>query len=103
MLGAAIAWLLCSMVAELLGEGLRTLTAPFWMPLWHLFVMASWPWPLLLVVLVGAAAAAYGMWGLLEARWHEPIGVWLFLGGSAVMLLAPFYWRDARQERSRRH
>ena len=100
--GAAIAWLLCSMVAELLGEALRALTAPLWMPLWRLFVTASWPWPLLLVLMSGGAAAVYGMWGLLEARWQEPFGVWLFLGGAAVMLVTPFYWRDARQERSRR-
>jgi membrane protein implicated in regulation of membrane protease activity len=91
------------MVAELPGEALRALTAPLWMPLWRLLVAASWPWPLLLVLMSGAAAAAvYGMWGLLAARWEEPAGVWLFLGGTAVMLVSPFYWRDARQERARR-
>ena len=99
---AAIAWLLCSMIAELLGGALRHLTAPLWMPLWRLFVAASWPWPLILVLTVGALAAAYGMAGLIEARWQELVGVWLFLGGCAVMLVAPFYWRDARRERSKR-
>jgi len=90
------------MIAELLGGALRHLTAPLWMPLWRLFVAASWPWPLILVLTVGALAAAYGMAGLIEARWQELVGVWLFLGGCAVMLVAPFYWRDARRERSKR-
>ena len=90
------------MVAELLGEAVRAVTAPLWMPLWRIFVAASWPWPLLLVMMVGMAAAVYGTWGLLEVRWEQPVGMWLFLGGSAVVLVAPFYWRDARRERFRR-
>ena len=97
--GLILGWLLCQMVVDLAGEVLWAVTGPLRRPIWRLFVAASWPWPLLMMLGIGAAAVVAGLILLSDLSRERPLGIWLSLGGAAIMLVSPFLWRDARRER----
>jgi len=97
--GVVIGWLLCQMLADLVGEVLWGVTAPLRRPIWRVFVVASWPWPLILALGIGAAAVISGLVILCDLSRERPLGLWLLLGGAGIMLVSPFLWRDARRER----
>ena len=99
IVGAGLAWLAWELVSEILGEGAWFATGPLRRPVWSVFVTASWPWPLAVMMLVGAGAAWLGLRELrLElASWRRTIGIVAFLGGCGITLFAPFLWRDARR------
>ena len=75
-------------------------TGPLRRPIWRVFVAASWPWPLVLMLGIGATAVASGLVILSDLSRERPLGLWLLLGGAAIMLVSPFLWRDARRERA---
>jgi hypothetical protein len=97
--GLVLGWLLCQMVIDLVGEAVWAVTGPLRRPIWRIFVDASWPWPLLMMLGVGAAAIVTGLVILSDLSRERPLGLWFLFGGAAIMLVSPFLWRDARQER----
>jgi hypothetical protein len=98
--GLVVSWLLCQMVADLAGEAVREITGPLRRPIWRVFVAASWPWPLLVMLGIGAAAIIAALVALSDLSRERPLCIWLLLGGAAIMLVSPFLWRDARRERA---
>jgi hypothetical protein len=97
--GVIIGWLLCQLIADLVGEAVWEITGPLRRPIWRVFVAASWPWPLLMMLGIGGAAVIAGLVVLSDLTRERPLGLWLLLGGAGVMLVSPFLWRDARRER----
>jgi hypothetical protein len=97
--GLFLGWLLCQLVIDLVGEAMWEVTGPFRRPIWRVFVAASWPWPLFLLLGIGGAAFIAGLVVLSDLSQEHPLGLWLVLGGAAIMLVSPFLWRDARRER----
>src|SRR5262245_37340961 len=104
ILGAAgliLCWLLWELIAALVGDAAWEATSPLRRPIWRAFVSASWPWPLLALLAIGAAAVAAGLSVLGDLRREGSVGIGLLLSGAAVMLIGPLLWRDARRERRR--
>ena len=97
--GLIVSWLLCQMVADLVGEAVWEITGPLRRPIWRIFVAASWPWPLLVMLGIGVAAVIAALVVLSDLNRERPLGIWLLLVGAAIMLVSPFLWRDARRER----
>jgi hypothetical protein len=97
--GVVLGWLLCQLIADLVGETVWGVTGPLRRPIWRVFVAATWPWPLLIMLGIGAAAVIVGLLILTDLTREQPLGLWLLLGGVGVMLVSPFVWRDARRER----
>ena len=98
--GVVLGALVCQMVADLVGEAIWEVTGPLRRPIWRVFMVASWWWPLLVMLGIGAAAIVSGLLVLSDLSRERPAGIWLFLGGAAVMLISPFLWRDARRDRT---
>jgi|SRR5215467_7313822 len=98
--GLVVSWLLCQMLADLVGEAAREITGPLRRPIWRVFVAASWPWPLLVMLGIGAATVIGALVVLSDLSRERPLGIWLLLGGAAIMLVSPFLWRDSRRERA---
>jgi len=100
IVGAGLAWLARELIGEMLGEAAWFASGPVRRPVWKAFATASWPWPLAVMMLVGAGAAVLGLQELRPelARWRNAVGLLAFLGGCGVALFAPFLWRDARRE-----
>ena len=99
IVGAGLVWLAWEVVGEIIGEAAWSASQPVRRPVWNLFVTASWPWPLVVMMLLGASAAWLGLRELRPelASWRRTIGLGAFLGGCGVALFAPFLWRDARR------
>jgi hypothetical protein len=95
------AWLLWIVLEELTGTVISAVTAPVRRPIRDTFIRARRPWPLLLLLGVGLAAAATGVWTMArgEPHWVGPVGFLLFLTGSGIVISAPLLWRDARRQR----
>jgi hypothetical protein len=102
LLGAALAWLAWEFLGDIVGEVSSLATGPIRRPIWRMFVTAAWPWPLLLMMFLGAGAAAFGLLQLRNdvSSWRKTVALIAVLGGFAFVLLAPFIWRDARRERA---
>jgi hypothetical protein len=96
--GVLLGWLLCQLIADLVGEIVWGITGPLRRPIWRVFVAATWPWPLLMMLGIGAAAVIVGIVILIDLTREHPLGLWFLLGGAGVMLVSPFVWRDARRE-----
>ncbi|HKN67031.1 MAG TPA: hypothetical protein VJW73_12190 [Gemmatimonadaceae bacterium] len=103
VIGAVLAWLAWAIMFDALGEAAWFASGPIRRSVWNRFVAASWPWPLALLMLVGAGAAFLGLQELRPglAQWRKLAGISAFLGGCGVALVAPFIWRDARRKRER--
>jgi cyanate permease len=63
-----------------------------------MLVRARWPWPLLLMLIIGITAAVTGVRLMSAADWRGAIGLLLFFGGVGLSLFAPLLWRDAKRE-----
>jgi len=100
--GLVIGWLLCQMVVDLVGEAIWEVSGPLRRPIWRVFVAASWPWLLLTMLGIGAATVMLGLVVLSDLSRERPLGMWLLVGGAAILLVSPFLWRDARRERASR-
>ena len=102
LIGAGLAWLAWEFASDALGEVFWWATGPIRRPIWRAFVTASWPWPMLVQMFVGAAAAYVGLTQLNPElpRWRGASGVVAFLGGCGIALVAPLVWRDARRQRA---
>ena len=98
--GLVVGWLLCQMLADLVGKAVWEITGPLRRPIWRVFVAASWPWPLLVMLGIGAATVIGALVVLSDLSRERPLGIWLLLGGAAIMLVSPFLWRDTRRERA---
>src|SRR5688572_15419471 len=97
--GAVLAWILLSILGEALGEALAFILRPITRPLGRLFRTAAWPWPVLLVVMMGLFMAAGGLLWMSRDGWQGVVSIVLFLGGSGIALVSPSLWRDARERR----
>ena len=100
ILGAGFVWLAVEFLCEVVVGATWFASGPLRRPVWNAFVTASWPWPLGMMMLVGAGIALLG-WRELQpelAGWRNVVGLVAFLGGCGVALFAPFAWRDARRE-----
>ena len=98
---AGLAWMAWELFGELAGEVFAIALTPITRPVWRVIVAATWPWPSLLLVLVGAGAAWLG-WSQHDAAtetWRGGIGLVAFLGGCILMLLAPLIWVEAQRQR----
>jgi hypothetical protein len=101
-IGAAVAWLLWQFLGQLLGEIAWWALGPIRRPISSAFEQASWPWPMLVMLLCGAAVAVTGLLMLSRGDWLGTLGAPAFVFGTGFALGAPFLWRDARRTRGRR-
>lgn len=100
--GTVASWLLRELVGSLVGAAVWEFTAPLRRPVWRVLVTASSPWPLLLLLGIGAATLSAGLYFLRDVSNDGFVGLWLLLAGVTILLVSPLLWRDARRERKNR-
>ena len=103
LLIAGLAWLAREVVGEALGMAASGTTRPLRVRVWRACVEASWPWPLLLILVCGVGAAAVG-WSQVNVElpdWRRLLGLAAFMSGAGIILFGVLFWRDARRERER--
>jgi hypothetical protein len=94
--GAVIAWFAWELVGDVVAEAVGLFLRPITRPAWRVVVAARSPWPLWLAELAGAAAFVVGLRLIGMTGWQAGVGGVLFFIGAAVILIAPFVWRDSR-------
>lgn len=82
---------------EAAGERLARLLRPVTRPVWHAFVVARWPLPLIIVLPLGMATMLQG-YSLLSSPSRADAGLAMFFGGALVSLLSLILWSESRRE-----
>ena len=96
-IGALFAWLGWEILHEAVGERIVELLRPVLRPIWRAFVLARWPWPLLIVLPLGVAGVFEG-YSLLSSPTRGGAGLALFFGGAGVSILTLIVWSETRRE-----
>jgi hypothetical protein len=94
---AILTWLGCEVLYEVLGERIFNLLRPVTRPIWRAFVVARWPWPLVIALPLGVTSV-YNGYSLLSSPAHADAGFALFFGGDGVCILTLILWSETRRE-----
>jgi hypothetical protein len=82
---------------EAAGERLARLLRPVTRPIWHAFVGARWPWPLVIVLPLGVATMLQG-YSHLSSPTRADAALAMFFGGALMSLLSLILWSESRRE-----
>jgi hypothetical protein len=96
-IGAILAWLGWEVLHEAAAGRIANLLRPVTRPIWHAFVVARWPWPLLIALPLGVAGMLEGYSLLSSATWRADAGLELFFGGAGLSLLTLIVWSESRR------
>jgi hypothetical protein len=83
---------------EAVGQRIVRLLRPVTRPIWRAFVVARWPWPLLIVLPLGVASMLKA-YALLSSPVLADAGLAMFFGSDSVSLLTLILWSETRRER----
>jgi hypothetical protein len=83
---------------EAVGQRIVRLLRPVTRPIWRAFVVARWPWPLLIVLPLGVASMLKA-YALLSSPVLADAGLAMFFGSASVSLLTLILWSETRRER----
>jgi len=83
---------------EAVGQRIVRLLRPVTRPIRHAFVVARWPWPLLIVLPLGVAGMLKA-YTLLSSPARADAGLAMFFGSAGVSLLTLILWSETRRER----
>lgn len=92
-----VVWLGLEIFGEAVVEASRVLLRPVTRPIWRAFVMARWPWPLLLGLPLGVAGLVEGYSLLSSPNWGGT-GLSLFFVGAGAFLCTLILWYESRRE-----
>lgn len=96
-IAAILVWLGLEIFGEAAVEATRVVLRPVTRPTCRAFVMARWPWPLLLGLPLGVAGVVEGFSLLSYPNWSDT-GLLLFFGGAGVFLCTLILWYETRGE-----
>jgi hypothetical protein len=94
---AIFAWLGAEVFYEVCAERIGRVLRPMMRPIRHAFVVARWPWPLLIVLPLGVASMLEA-YSLLSSPTRASAALAMFFAGAGVSILTLVLWMETRGE-----